>query len=59
MKCSICGGNNVYWSDYWHPRSVCPDCGATYSEDGIQKNEDKQERFSLNQDTDGRCTFDE
>ena len=48
MKCSICGSNNVYWSDYTNPSTVCPDCGAINS-----VAPEKEEG------TDGRCTFDE
>jgi phage FluMu protein Com len=31
MKCSICGGNKVYWADFNYPSSKCPDCGAINS----------------------------
>ncbi len=47
MKCSICDCNGVYWSDYTNPSTVCPDCGAINS---VVPEEEE---------TDGRCTFDE
>ena len=46
MKCSVCGGNRVYWLDYTNPSTLCPDCGAINS-------------VVSEEDTDGRCTFDE